>query len=100
MSWIYQSDQVASGSFNSATPALTASFTLRDPDMNRKGLYVCNSTTVDLDLKLDSGASLTDYNIKVPSNYLYEFPLPVWLGKVTAIFSTTGSGLVQVTQTY
>lgn len=73
--------------------------TLLAANANRRGAFIFNDATNRLLLvKLGSGASVTDFSVKMLPGSVFELPIPVYTGLVTGIWSGSGSGTAQVTE--
>lgn len=83
------------------SPAQVASsdtvVTLMAANTDRVGLLVHNDSTAVLYLKFGSGASATDYTVRMVSQAYYECPYPVYRGVVTGIWASA-NGNAYVTE--
>lgn len=64
---------------------------------NRVGLFLYNSSTQPLYVRIDADATTSDYTFIVPSNSLYEMPYEYFTDKVTGIWPSV-DGFVTVTE--
>lgn len=62
----------------------------------RTGVSVYNDSTADLYLKLGTGASTTDFTVKIPAGGLYETPYGLFGVTITGVWSSA-TGAAQVT---
>ena len=69
--------------------------TLKASNVSRNQLIIYSDSTADLYIKLGSGASLTDYSVKLMQDDCFEFNFPAYTGIVTGIWaSATGNAYV------
>ena len=81
------------------SPAMSTTVaTLASSNSSRKGLVIFNDTGQILYVKFGTGATTTDFTVKIPDQAVYELPFQgLYTGAVTGILST-GSGEAYVTE--
>ena len=72
---------------------------MKNISSDRKILSIFNGTDTIYYIKLGTkAASSIDYTVRIPPNFLYETPMPVWDGAIQAIAGSSGtSGVITVT---
>lgn len=78
-----------------------SSVILLPANSNRKMAMVTNESTdnaANMYLKFGSAASLTSYTALVPPGGYFEFPVPMWPGRVDAIWSTSAAATARITE--
>lgn len=71
--------------------------TLSAANAERRGLLVYNDSTASLFLNLGSGASSTNFTIKLNPDDYYELPKPIYTGLVTGVW-TSAVGFARLTE--
>jgi hypothetical protein len=99
----------SNGAILAATPAPTTSTVsavtgsttngtaLQAANTSRVGLYIFNDSTAILYVKLGTGASPTDWTIKLPAGGFYELPVPYYRGAVSGVWASA-NGFARVTE--
>lgn len=80
-----------------AVPQTIVSGALLAANPNRKQASIYNEQGV-LYVKLGAGAALNDYSFAMGPGHLYELNFPVYVGQITGVWSSTGSGFARVTE--
>ena len=85
------------------TPTVTpvartnVSTTLLAANPNRKQASIYNEQGILL-VKIGAGAALNDYSFAVGPGHLYELNFPVYVGQISGIWTTAGSGNARITE--
>lgn len=75
------------------------SFTMLSANSSRTGLTVENRSSSTLFLRLAaSAATVTDFDVVIPSNARYEMPEPIWTGEIRGIWSADSTGFCRWTE--
>lgn len=64
----------------------------------RLGLLLSNTDANDVYVKYGTTASLTSFTVKIPGNYYWEMPHPVYTGRIDAIWAADGTGSLYATE--
>lgn len=64
----------------------------------RRGAMMFNDDANAVYVKFGTTASATDYTVQIPGGGYYEFPLPIYTGRVDAIWVADGSGSLRITE--
>lgn len=64
---------------------------------NRLGLYLYNDSTATQYVKFGATATTTDFSIRLTPRMTYEMPIPIYVGQIDVISSST-NGAIQVTE--
>lgn len=75
----------------------TSSHLLVAANSARKALYFYNDGNAQQFIKFGTTASTTDFSVRLTSQSFFEVPLPLYLGQIDVISSST-NGAVQVTE--
>lgn len=75
-----------------------AAQTIRAASATRVGLLVFNNDANPLFLKYGSGASTSDFSVKIAAGGYWEMPQPIYTGIVTGIWSGTVTDAAKVTE--
>lgn len=78
--------------------ASATSVTLFSSNASARGRMVVNDSQYDCYVKFGTTASTTSYTVKLGAGGYYEFPEPVYTGRVDAIW-TAASGAARTTET-
>lgn len=85
----------------SNTPARVASsatvIDLVAANASRRALKIFNESTAVLYVKDGNACSITDYSVQVAAGGYYEWPLPIYTGKVTGLWASA-NGAAQITE--
>lgn len=71
--------------------------TLQVANASRRALKVYNESTAVLYIKDGATCTTTDYSVQVPAGGYYEWPLPIYTGIVTGLW-TAVNGAAQITE--
>lgn len=91
---------VSASSLTSVVGSLS-NVTLLAANANRKMAMVTNESNnnaANLYLKFGATASTTSYTILVPPGGYFEFPVPIWPGRVDGIWSTNSNATARMTE--
>lgn len=73
--------------------------TLLAANVDRKGAFIFNNiSTGFLFIKLGSGASSSDFSVKLFPGSVFWLPFPVYTGLITGVWSSAGAGTAQITE--
>ena len=75
----------------------TSNITLVAANSDRIALYLYNDSTATQYIKFGTTASLTDFSVRLTPHMSYEMPLPIYVGQIDVISSST-NGAIQVTE--
>lgn len=75
----------------------TSNITLVADNADRIALYLYNDSTATQYVKLGTTASSTDFSIRLTPHMTYEMPIPIYVGQIDVISSST-NGAIQVTE--
>jgi hypothetical protein len=79
------------------TSTTTNGTTLQAANTSRVGLYIFNDSTAILYVKLGTGATPTDWTIRIAAGGFYELPVPYYRGAVSGVWATA-NGFARVTE--
>jgi hypothetical protein len=79
------------------TSTTTNGTTLQAANTSRVGLYIFNDSTAILYVKLGTGATPTDWTIRLAAGGFYELPTPYYRGAVSGVWATA-NGFARVTE--
>jgi hypothetical protein len=82
----------------SQVPRVAATVSLASANLERKGWIIHNDSPARLYVKLGSGASSTDYSVKMHPRATYELPFPTYLGEITGVWASAGAGFAAITE--
>lgn len=83
----------------SSVSVTTSPVNIAELNYGRKCLLINNSSDQVLFLKFGTEPSLTSYTVKVPSESLYEFPSPCYVGLVTGCWAgADADGFAAITE--
>lgn len=69
-------------------------------NLNARQRIIHNDSTAILFMKYGAGASTTDYSVRLSSQAMFVFPLPLYVGLVTGVWqSATGAARITEVQT-
>lgn len=77
--------------------ASTSSVVLLPANASRRSATIFNDSTSNMFVSFGSAASLSNFTVRLKPTDYYEFPLPVFLGSVNAIW-TTATGNARITE--
>ena len=79
--------------------AVLSSSLLLAPSDNRLRVSFYNHSSAALYIKFDTGASVTDFSVKVASGSYFETPTPTHTGSITGAWDAThAGGLLMITE--
>jgi hypothetical protein len=79
------------------TSTVTNGTTLQATNTARAGLYIFNDSTAVLYVKLGTGATPTDWTIRIAAGGFYELPVPYYRGAVSGVWASA-NGFARVTE--
>jgi hypothetical protein len=82
---------------NPVASTTTNGTTLQAANASRAGLYIYNDSTAILYVKLGTGATPTDWSLKVKPDGFYELPPPYYRGAVSGVWAAA-NGFARVTE--
>lgn len=88
---------VASASVTNVTASTTV-VTLLASNASRKGVLLTNEGAVAMRIKYGTGASASDFTVKLLLNGYWEMPQPIYTGQITAIWDVLAIGAARVTE--
>jgi len=94
---VTSSSQTVTTSVITRVPSSVTNITLVAANANRKGLYLYNDSSATQRVKLGITAAGTDFTVILTRSMFYELPLPLYVGQIDVISSST-NGAIQVTE--
>ena len=64
----------------------------------RRGAMMFNDDANLVYVKFGTTASATDYTVQIPAGGYFEFPSPIYTGRVDAIWAADGAGSMRITE--
>lgn len=81
----------------SAVASAASATTLKASNGSRESLKIFNDSSATLYIKDGASASTTDYSVRLDPGGYYEYPLPIYTGIVTGIWSSA-NGFARITE--
>ena len=95
---IFSSSSGASTATVSLVSRSSTVVTLKAANTSRKFLTLYNNSSGFVYVKLGSGASSSDFSIRMSGRSYYVLPSPIYTGIVTAIWVSAGAGEMLITE--